>query len=82
MYEAGYARGRSYLDKVETEVRPVRFPCVTVIGVPDEFALLVGNSGALFVEGPNGGTATLSEEESRNLAERVVFRTKQGKENT
>ena len=54
----------------------MRFQCTTAVGDPeDQHALLVGNTGALFVEGPNGSTAVLSEVESRNLAELVFFRT-------
>ena len=55
---------------------PVRFPCTTAIGAPDDqFTLMVGNTGAIFVEGPRGRTATLSEEESTKLAQIVRART-------
>ena len=55
---------------------PVRFPCTTTIGAPDDqFTLMVGNTGAIFVEGPRGRTATLSEEESTKLAQIVRART-------
>lgn len=58
---------------------PIRFHCDRVIGEPDEeYTLMVGNTGVIFVEGPKGRTFTLSETESRRLAEIVIARTGHG----
>ncbi len=53
----------------------VRFHCRTTIGAPDDkFALLVGTTGAIIVEGPWGRVATLSEAESREFVAAVLAR--------
>ena len=52
----------------------VRLPCDVAVGDPtDRVTLLVGTTGAVFVEGPNGLTATLRVEDARLLA-RIILR--------
>lgn len=54
---------------------PVRFKCKIAIGAPDdEYILMVGSTGVIFVEGPKGHSAILSEIDSRELAKLVLSR--------
>lgn len=53
----------------------IQFPCDVVVGQPTDRALIiVGTSGTLFVEGPDGLTATLGEADVRLLAEAILAR--------
>lgn len=52
-----------------------RFLCSVAIGKPaDQVVLMVGTTGAVFVEGPDGLTATLDEADARLLAEAILAR--------
>lgn len=54
---------------------PERFCCNVAIGKPaDRVVLMVGTTGAVFVEGPEGLTATLDEADARLLAEAILAR--------
>lgn len=54
---------------------PVRFSCDVAVGEPaDRVTLMVGTTGAVFVEGPSGLTAALGEQDSRAFAQVILAR--------
>jgi len=66
-----HRHGLEYVDPMT----PFRISCDVAVGQPtDRVTLMVGNTGAVFVEGPSGLTATLNEANARAFAEIVLAR--------